>query len=48
MDIFPFLKGNKLCIATGKGGSRGCVNLPSSIVNTVYNNLSTYEPVIVY
>ncbi|PEB73343.1 L,D-transpeptidase family protein [Bacillus thuringiensis] len=30
------------------GGSGGCVNLPPSIAKTVYDNLSTYEPVIVY
>ncbi|MHA2890608.1 L,D-transpeptidase family protein [Bacillus cereus] len=30
------------------GGSGGCVNLPSNIAKTVYDNLSTYEPVIVY
>ncbi|MED2765452.1 L,D-transpeptidase family protein [Bacillus thuringiensis] len=29
-------------------GSGGCVNLPLSIARTVYDNLSTYEPVIVY
>ncbi|EJR90720.1 hypothetical protein IKE_05628 [Bacillus cereus VD196] len=29
-------------------GSGGCVNLPPSIAKTVYDNLSTYEPVIVY
>ncbi|MGG0274400.1 L,D-transpeptidase family protein [Bacillus rhizoplanae] len=30
------------------GGSGGCVNLPPSIAKTVYDSLSTYEPVIVY
>ncbi|MBE5105988.1 L,D-transpeptidase family protein [Bacillus thuringiensis] len=30
------------------GGSGGCVNLPPSIAKTVYDNLNTYEPVIVY
>ncbi|MCM3736126.1 L,D-transpeptidase [Bacillus cytotoxicus] len=30
------------------GGSGGCVNLPANIAKTVYDNLSTYEPVIVY
>ncbi|MDZ4406741.1 L,D-transpeptidase family protein [Bacillus cereus] len=30
------------------GGSGGCVNIPPSIAKTVYDNLSTYEPVIVY
>jgi hypothetical protein len=29
-------------------GSGGCVNTPPSIMQTVYNNLSTNEPVIVY
>ena len=29
-------------------GSGGCVNLPPSVAKTVYDNLSTYEPVIVY
>ncbi|WP_416826350.1 L,D-transpeptidase family protein [Ectobacillus polymachus] len=29
-------------------GSGGCVNLPPSIAKSVYDNLSTYEPVIVY
>ncbi|PFJ17681.1 hypothetical protein COD67_14590 [Bacillus cereus] len=29
-------------------GSGGCVNLPPSIAKNVYDNLSTYEPVIVY
>ncbi|EJS46572.1 hypothetical protein ICG_05647 [Bacillus cereus BAG1X1-3] len=30
------------------GGSGGCVNLLPGIAKTVYDNLSTYEPVIVY
>ncbi|PEZ08623.1 hypothetical protein CN326_04980 [Bacillus sp. AFS018417] len=30
------------------GGSGGCVNLPPSVAKTVYDNLSTYEPVVVY
>ncbi|WP_141537771.1 L,D-transpeptidase family protein [Bacillus cereus] len=30
------------------GGSGGCVNLSPSIAKNVYDNLSTYEPVIVY
>ncbi|EOO24370.1 hypothetical protein IIU_06740 [Bacillus cereus VD133] len=30
------------------GGSGGCVNLPPSIAKTVYDNLSTHEPVVVY
>jgi lipoprotein-anchoring transpeptidase ErfK/SrfK len=29
-------------------GSGGCVNLPPSVAKTVYDNLSTYEPVVVY
>jgi len=29
-------------------GSHGCVNTPPSAMSTVYNNLSTYEPVVVY
>ncbi|MFP3125922.1 L,D-transpeptidase/peptidoglycan binding protein [Ectobacillus funiculus] len=29
-------------------GSGGCVNLPPSVAKSVYDNLSTYEPVIVY
>ncbi|MEH7503578.1 L,D-transpeptidase family protein [Neobacillus drentensis] len=29
-------------------GSGGCVNTQSSIMKTVYNNLSTYEPVVIY
>jgi hypothetical protein len=29
-------------------GSHGCVNTPPSIMKTVYNNLSTYEPVVIY
>ncbi|MFX3624361.1 MAG: L,D-transpeptidase family protein [Ectobacillus sp.] len=29
-------------------GSGGCVNVPPGIMKTVYDNLSTYEPVVVY
>ena len=29
-------------------GSGGCVNTPPSIMKTVYDNLSTFEPVIIY
>ncbi|MFD0768394.1 L,D-transpeptidase family protein [Bacillus sp. CGMCC 1.60114] len=29
-------------------GSGGCVNLPPSVAKTVYDSLSTYEPVVVY
>ncbi|MBM7654435.1 uncharacterized protein YfcZ (UPF0381/DUF406 family) [Neobacillus cucumis] len=31
-----------------KAGSGGCVNTPSSVMKTVYNNLSTHEPVVIY
>ncbi|MFJ5622866.1 L,D-transpeptidase family protein [Peribacillus loiseleuriae] len=29
-------------------GSGGCVNTPPSIMKTVYDNLSTYDPVVIY
>ncbi|MEH7097725.1 L,D-transpeptidase family protein [Neobacillus vireti] len=29
-------------------GSHGCVNTPPSIMKTVYNNLSTHDPVVIY
>jgi hypothetical protein len=29
-------------------GSHGCVNTPPSVMKTVYNNLSTHEPVVIY
>lgn len=29
-------------------GSGGCVNTPPSIMKTVFDNLSTYEPVVIY
>ncbi|MCM3569783.1 L,D-transpeptidase family protein [Neobacillus mesonae] len=29
-------------------GSGGCVNTPPSIMGTVYNTLSTYDPVVIY
>ncbi|MDR7002372.1 L,D-transpeptidase family protein [Neobacillus niacini] len=29
-------------------GSHGCVNTPPSIMKTVYDNLSPYEPVVIY
>jgi hypothetical protein len=29
-------------------GSGGCVNTPPSVMKSVYDNLSTYEPVVVY
>ncbi len=29
-------------------GSHGCVNTPPDAMKTVYNNLSTYEPVVIY
>ncbi|KHD84467.1 L,D-transpeptidase family protein [Bacillus ginsengihumi] len=31
-----------------KQGSGGCVNTPPSAMKTVYNNISQYEPVIIY
>ncbi|MDN3017199.1 L,D-transpeptidase family protein [Paenibacillus sp. BSR1-1] len=37
--------GSKAYLAAG---SHGCVNTPPSIMKTVYDNLSTYEPVVVY
>ncbi|PLR98536.1 hypothetical protein CVD19_05480 [Bacillus sp. T33-2] len=30
------------------GGSGGCVNVPPSVMKTVYDNLSPYQPVVVY
>lgn len=29
-------------------GSGGCVNTPANIMGEVYNNLSQYEPVVIY
>ncbi|MEH6953982.1 L,D-transpeptidase family protein [Neobacillus drentensis] len=29
-------------------GSHGCVNTPPSVMGTVYNTLSTYDPVVIY
>jgi hypothetical protein len=29
-------------------GSHGCVNTPPSVMKTVYNTLSTYDPVVIY
>ncbi|WP_462408520.1 L,D-transpeptidase family protein [Neobacillus sp. Marseille-QA0830] len=29
-------------------GSHGCVNTPPSVMKTVYENISTYEPVVIY
>ncbi|MEH7073873.1 L,D-transpeptidase family protein [Neobacillus drentensis] len=29
-------------------GSHGCVNTPPSVMKTVYENLNTYEPVVIY
>lgn len=37
--------GSKAYLAAG---SHGCVNTPPSVMKTVYNNLSAYQPVIVY
>ncbi|MCQ6280272.1 L,D-transpeptidase family protein [Bacillus sp. EB600] len=36
---------NTAYIAAGSGG---CVNTPPSVMKTVYDNLSTYEPVVIY
>jgi hypothetical protein len=41
-------RGNWSSTAYIHNGSGGCVNTPPSIMQTVYNNLSTNEPVIVY
>jgi hypothetical protein len=30
------------------GGSGGCLNTPPSVMKTVFDNLSTYEPVVIY
>ncbi len=30
------------------GGSGGCVNTPPNVMKAVYDNLSTYEPVVIY
>ncbi|WP_286230603.1 L,D-transpeptidase family protein [Neobacillus mesonae] len=37
--------GNKAYLTAG---SHGCVNTPPSIMKTVYNSLSAYDPVVVY
>lgn len=31
-----------------KEGSAGCVNTPPDVMKTVYDNLSTYDPVVIY
>jgi hypothetical protein len=41
-------RGNWASNAYLGAGSHGCVNTPPSIMKAVYDNLSTYEPVIVY
>lgn len=41
-------RGNWSSNAYLTSGSHGCVNTPPSIMKTVYNNLSTYEPVVIY
>jgi hypothetical protein len=41
-------RGNWASNAYLTDGSHGCVNTPASVMKTVYVNLSTYEPVIVY
>jgi hypothetical protein len=41
-------RGNWSSNAYLNDGSHGCVNTPPSVMKTVYENLSTYEPVVVY
>ncbi|WHY86813.1 L,D-transpeptidase family protein [Neobacillus novalis] len=41
-------RGNWASNAYLGAGSHGCVNTPPSIMKAVYDNLSTYEPVVVY
>ncbi|ETI67419.1 L,D-transpeptidase family protein [Neobacillus vireti] len=41
-------RGNWASNAYLGAGSHGCVNTPPSIMKTVYDNLSTYEPVVIY
>ncbi|MFZ7942713.1 MULTISPECIES: L,D-transpeptidase [Bacillaceae] len=41
-------RGNWASNAYLSAGSHGCVNTPPSIMKTVYDNLSTYDPVVVY
>lgn len=41
-------RGNWASNAYLRDGSHGCVNTPPSVMKTVYDNLTAYEPVIVY
>jgi hypothetical protein len=41
-------RGNWASNAYLTAGSHGCLNTPPSIMKTVYNNLSTNEPVVIY
>ncbi|MFF2448478.1 L,D-transpeptidase [Neobacillus sp. NPDC058068] len=41
-------RGNWASNAYLGAGSHGCVNTPPSIMKTVYDNLNTYEPVVIY
>ena len=41
-------RGNWASNAYLSAGSHGCVNTPPNIMKTVYDNLSAYEPVVVY
>ncbi|SEN66406.1 Putative peptidoglycan binding domain-containing protein [Mesobacillus persicus] len=41
-------RGNWSSTAYLTGGSGGCVNVPPGVMSTVYNNLSVYQPVVIY
>ncbi|MFJ7724983.1 L,D-transpeptidase family protein [Neobacillus sp. NPDC097160] len=41
-------RGNWASNAYLNAGSHGCVNTPPNIMKTVYDNLSSYEPVVIY
>ncbi len=41
-------RGNWSSTAYLTGGSGGCVNVPPNVMKTVYDNLSVYQPVVVY
>ena len=41
-------RGNWSSSAYLTGGSGGCVNVPPNVMKTVYDNLSVYQPVVVY
>ena len=41
-------RGNWASNAYLSAGSHGCVNTPPNIMKTVYDNLSAYEPVVIY